>query len=164
MIRIRPLPFIVAALAIALPALPAETATAPETVEVAVVTSHIAAGEVITAADLAVEAVDARRARGALGLAEIAGLEARRPLSPGTPVRSHDVQQPKLVKKGQAVTMVVSNGGLTIAARGKALEDGSKGQVVRVQNISSQKVIQGEVTATGIISVGTAGLTMLAGL
>ncbi|MGK2284481.1 flagellar basal body P-ring formation chaperone FlgA [Pedomonas sp. V897] len=164
MIRLRPLTFAAAALAIALPALPAETAGAPGTVEIAVVANRIAAGEVITEADLEIQAVDARRARGALTLAEIAGLEARRPLTPGTPVRSHDVQQPKLIKKGQAVTMVVSHGGLTIAARGKALEDGGKGDIVRVQNIASQKIIQGEVTASGIVSVASGGLAMLAGL
>ena len=164
MTRLRTLSFAPAALAIILPAMPAQAASARETVEIAILANRIAAGEVITEADLETRSLDARRARGALTLAEIAGLEARRPLAPGNPVRSHDVQQPTLVKKGQAVNLVVSHGGLTIAARGKALEDGSKGQIVRVQNISSQKIIQGEVAASGIVSVGSGGLAMLAGL
>lgn len=155
--------FAIAAAVLAIAA-PSEAAAQQQTVEIAVLSSAVQAGEIISASDLETQAVDARKARGALGMEEIAGLEARRPLSAGAPVRAHDLRQPNLIKKGQAVTMVVSHGNLTIAAKGKALEDGSKGSIVRVQNISSNQVIQGEVTATGLVSVSSGGMALLAGL
>ena len=155
--------FAIAAAVLAIAA-PSEAAAQQQTVEITVLGSAVQAGEIISASDLETQAVDARKARGALGMEEIAGLEARRPLSAGAPVRAHDLRQPNLIKKGQAVTMVVSHGNLTIAAKGKALEDGSKGSIVRVQNISSNQVIQGEVTATGLVSVSSGGMALLAGL
>ena len=159
--RLRTFAIAAAVLAIAAPS----GAAAPQrTVGVAVLSSAGRAGEINSAGDLETQAVDARKARGALGMEEIAGLEARRPLSAGAPVRAHDLRQPNLIKKGQAVTMVVSHGNLTIAAKGKALEDGSKGSIVRVQNINSNQVIQGEVTATGLVSVSSGGMALLAGL
>ena len=167
MIRIRTIALAATLLAIPAPASPAVAAGAvaqPQTVEIAVLSAAVQAGEIISANDLETQAIDARRARGALTMAEIAGLEARRPLSAGTPVRAHDLRQPTLIKKGQAVTMVVSHGALTIAAKGKALEDGSKGAIVRVQNLSSNQVIQGEVTANGLVSVSSGGMALLAGL
>ncbi|HEY4544798.1 MAG TPA: flagellar basal body P-ring formation chaperone FlgA [Pedomonas sp.] len=155
--------FAIAAAVLAIAA-PSGAAAQQQTVEIAVLSSAVQAGEIISASDLETQAVDARKARGALGMEEIAGLEARRPLSAGAPVRAHDLRQPNLIKKGQAVTMVVSHGNLTIAAKGKALEDGSKGSIVRVQNINSNQVIQGEVTATGLVSVSSGGMALLAGL
>lgn len=160
--RIRTLASAAALLALLAPAAPA--VAAPQMVEVAVLTAAVPAGEIISANDLETRSIDARRARGALSLAEIAGLEARRPLSAGAPLRAHDLRQPTLVKKGQAVTMVVSHGALTIAAKGKALEDGAEGALVRVQNITSNQVIQGEVKANGLVSVSAGGMALLAGL
>ena len=159
--RLRTFAFAAAVLAIAAPS---GAAAQQQMVEIAVLSSAVKAGEIISANDLETQAVDARRARGALGMEEIAGLEARRPLTPGSPIRAHDLRQPNLIKKGQAVTMVVSHGNLTIAAKGKALEDGSKGNVVRVQNLSSNQVVQGEVTATGLVTVSSGGMALLAGL
>lgn len=155
--------FAIAAAVLALAA-PSGAAAQEQTVEIAVLTSTVKAGEVISASDLEIQAVDARRARGALGMAEIAGLEARRPLTAGSPIRAHDLRQPNLIKKGQAVTMVVNHGNLTIAAKGKALEDGAKGSIVRVQNLSSNQIVQGEVAASGVVSVSSGGMALLAGL
>lgn len=151
-----------ALLALLAPAAPA--VAAPQTVEIAVLSSAVPAGEIISANDLETRTVDARRARGALSLAEIAGLEARRPLSAGAPLRAHDLRQPTLIKKGQAVTMVVSHGALTIATKGKALEDGSEGSLVRIQNITSNQIVQGEVKANGLVSVSAGGMALLSGL
>lgn len=161
MTRLRTFTFAAAVLAIAAPS---GAAAQQQTVEITVLSSAVKAGEIISASDLETQAVDARKARGALAMAEIAGLEARRPLTAGSPVRAHDLRQPNLIKKGQAVTMVVSHGNLTIAAKGKALEDGAKGSIVRVQNITSNQVIQGEVTATGLVAVSSGGMALLAGL
>lgn len=155
--------FAIAAAILALAA-PSGAAAEEQTVEVAVLTAAVKAGEIISAGNLEIQAIDARRARGALGMAEIVGLEARRPLTAGSPIRAHDLRQPNLIKKGQAVTMVVSHGNLTIAAKGKALEDGAKGSIVRVQNLSSNQIIQGEVAASGVVTVSSGGMALLAGL
>ncbi len=109
--------FAIAAAVLAVAA-PSGAAAQQQMIEIAVLSSTVKAGEIISASDLETQAVDARRARGALGMEEIAGLEARRPLTAGSPIRAHDLRQPNLIKKGQAVTMVVSHGNLTIAAKG----------------------------------------------
>jgi flagellar basal body P-ring formation protein FlgA len=92
---------------------------------------------------------------GTLDANTIVGLEARRTLSAGQPIYGQDVQRPLMVKRNQMITLVLSRSGLAIATSGKALNDGSLGSIVRVQNISSKQIIEGEVAADGVVRIAT---------
>jgi flagella basal body P-ring formation protein FlgA len=60
---------------------------------------------------------------------------------------------PKLVRRGQPVTLVVRSGTLTISAQGRALSDGRAGDLVRVVS-SSSRTIDGIVEGPGTVRVG----------
>ena len=93
---------------------------------------------------------------GALDAAALVGKEVRRPVPAGQPLFHIDVQEPLLVKRNQQVTMVLSRGALSIATLGKAMEDGSKGNSVRVQNLVSKQIVEAEVAAPGVVRVNAA--------
>lgn len=134
----------------------ASTAAAAPQPTIAVVEIPVARGELIDAAALTTRPGTDAEARGALPMGAIVGKEARRALMPGMIVRALDVQEPELVKKGQAVSMVLRRGPLTIAASGRAMESGAAGKLIRVQNLSSKQVIDAEVVSQGLVRVTTA--------
>jgi flagella basal body P-ring formation protein FlgA len=88
-----------------------------------------------------------------LNAEEIIGTTPRTSLNSASPIRSFDLQHPKIVKRGDKVTMVYSNGRVHIETIGKALEGGAKGDIIRVANGSSNKTIQAEIIADQKVSV-----------
>ncbi len=83
------------------------------------------------------------------------GLTPRRIIIAGKPIKTNDVKAPIIISRGDLITMTFNSGSLSLTAQGKALENGAKGDVIRVVNISSNKTIQGEVTNTKEIIVQT---------
>ena len=89
---------------------------------------------------------------------ELIGKAAKRGLRPGLPVRANDIQRQILVPKGSLVTIVLKAPKMTLTAQGKALEDGSDGDTVRILNTQSNKVIEAEVTGAAKVAVLSTGL------
>jgi flagellar basal body P-ring formation protein FlgA len=117
---------------------------------------QIERGSIVSANDLTlVDSAGQPRRLGTLDSAAIIGKEARRTITAGQPIYGQDVQAPLLVKRNQSVTIVLSRGGLAIAASGKALSDGGLGAAVRVQNISSKQIVEGTVAADGVVRVAS---------
>ncbi|MEQ5775168.1 flagellar basal body P-ring formation protein FlgA [Thalassospira sp. NFXS8] len=79
--------------------------------------------------------------------ADVIGKEVRRSVNPGEPLLNRDFTAPILVKRGAIVTIRLETPNMSLTARGKALENGSAGDVIRVVNLQSNKTIQVEVTA-----------------
>jgi flagella basal body P-ring formation protein FlgA len=76
-----------------------------------------------------------------------------RSLPAGTALTAELIQADYIVRQGQQVTLLASAPGISVRAVGRALEDGREGARVRVQNLASQKVVQGVVDASGTIAV-----------
>jgi flagella basal body P-ring formation protein FlgA len=85
------------------------------------------------------------------------GLEPRQALRAGAPVRTADLQKPVSVAKNSAVTMVVRTAFMTLTAQGRAVENGSLGDVIRVTNLQSKQVVDARVDGPGQVSVIPAG-------
>lgn len=85
---------------------------------------------------------------------EAEGLQLRRPLPAGTPLTPNDVEAQALVQRGDLVTMIGRSGGLVVRAAGKALAGGAAGERVRVQNEGSRRIVEGVVTAPGVVEIG----------
>lgn len=83
---------------------------------------------------------------------EVLGLSARRRL------RADQVLNPSLlieaapVRRGQPVRILARQHGIEASTQGEALADGNKGEVIRVRNISSNKVIQAQVVGPGEVT------------
>jgi flagellar basal body P-ring formation protein FlgA len=123
---------------------------------ITVAAKQIERGNIISDNDLTQVDISSQPRRiGQLDPGNIVGFEARRTIAAGQPLYGQDVQKPLMVKRNQLVTLVLSRSGLAIATSGKALNDGSKGAMVRVQNMNSKQVIEGEVAADGVVRVAT---------
>jgi len=63
------------------------------------------------------------------------------------------VKAPLLVKRGENVDLVAESGHYAIRMSGQAMMNGSRGDKIRVKNLSSQRIIEGVVTERGEVTV-----------
>ena len=84
---------------------------------------------------------------------DILGMESRRILLGGRPVVAGSISEPLVVERGDMVTIILSSGGLNLSAPGKALEDGAKGQDVRIVNLKSNATLTAKVVTEGVVEV-----------
>lgn len=126
--------------------------SAADTAEVAVLARPVAKGELLSAADFANEMRGASAARGALAPADAAGLEAGRNLAAGMIVRSGDLVRPRLVRRGEPVTISWRQAGLTITTSGRALGSGGTGDLVRVV-ASTNRTFDAVVEGAGAVRI-----------
>ncbi|MGH7089659.1 MAG: flagellar basal body P-ring formation chaperone FlgA, partial [Stellaceae bacterium] len=126
---------------------------------VPVLTHPMAPGATIAAADLGSVTVrrDRLAADSATDPAQLIGKTPRRPLAAGMPVRLGDLAAPLLVHRGALVTLVLETPDLRLTSQGKALDDGTLGALVRVQNTASNRIIDATVLADGVATVATPG-------
>lgn len=83
----------------------------------------------------------------------VAGMVTKRTIATATVITPSMLQQPRLVKRGQRVSVVAESGPLKIRASGKALGDGRSGDLVRVRTDGSQRVVDGVVVSEGVVKV-----------
>lgn len=76
-----------------------------------------------------------------------------RGLRAGHPVFARDVERPVLVTKDSLVTLVLQASHMRLTARGKALDQGSHGDVIRIVNEQSKQVVEGTVIGAGQAAV-----------
>jgi flagella basal body P-ring formation protein FlgA len=104
-------------------------------------------GHVLRSGDLCLvrrELADRAEMRSA-DVTEVVGRVLRRPLRAHEALLSSDLEKAKVVSRGAAVFLVARQGGLVVTARGRALEDGARGETVRALNLSSGKTVLGRV-------------------
>jgi flagella basal body P-ring formation protein FlgA len=78
---------------------------------------------------------------------QVVGQQATMDLKPGAVVTSHMVQALPLARVGQLVTVVVKAGGVSVRTVGKAVDEGTYGQTIRVRNEGTKEMY--DVTLTG---------------
>jgi flagella basal body P-ring formation protein FlgA len=79
--------------------------------------------------------------------AQIANMELVRDLLPGTPLRTYDVKNAIMVKRGQEVLVTVGVGqGFLITVKAEALQDAAMGEMIRLKNTESGRFMSAEVT------------------
>ena len=140
-------PFLSLWLAVA--ALQAPAASAPATVETPVLSRTVEKGEILGADHFTTAPLPATAARTAITPAQAAGREAVRALRAGQPVRSTDLAAPRIIRRGQNITILFSAGPLNIQTAGRALTDAAVGEPVRVLNLSSNRTLDAVADAAG---------------
>lgn len=133
------------------------TGVAVETVEATILTRSLDRNDIVKASDVVVE----RRPKAEVGSdpasrARAVGMQARKPLRAGVPLKSADLGKPDRVSRDQNVTLIYEAPGLYLTGRGKALESGTEGDVVNVLNLQSKRTVQGTVVGPGQVSVSVA--------
>jgi flagella basal body P-ring formation protein FlgA len=130
------------------------TGTAIETVEAAVLARTIERNEILKSSDVVLE----RRPKAEVGAEAPArdravGMQARRQLRAGQAIRAADLSKPDLVQRDQNVTLIYDAPGIYLTMRGKALDNGTEGDVVNVMNLQSKRTLSGTVTGRGQVSI-----------
>ncbi|QQG35870.1 MAG: flagellar basal body P-ring formation protein FlgA [Micavibrio aeruginosavorus] len=85
--------------------------------------------------------------------AKMLGMTPRRMVAAGKPVRDLELENPQIIARGAAITLIYKDGPLTLSARGKSMQNGARGDVIRVVNMASNRSLEGLVTAENEVIV-----------
>jgi flagella basal body P-ring formation protein FlgA len=77
----------------------------------------------------------------------------RHSLPAGAILTAEDLLPDFMVRQGEQVTLVAAMGGIEVRASGLALQNGRQGALIRVQNATSSKVVQGVVASDRVVDV-----------
>jgi flagella basal body P-ring formation protein FlgA len=81
------------------------------------------------------------------------GMLAKRTIAAATVITPQMLQAPKLVRRGERVTVIAETGPLKIRTVGKALGDGHSGDLVRIKSEGSNRVVNAIVVSQGVVKV-----------
>lgn len=81
------------------------------------------------------------------------GMKISKSLGGGAVLLSRYVQKQPLVLRGDMVTILVTSGRLKITAQGEAKTKGAEGDMVKVKNITSRRIISARVIDRGLVEV-----------
>jgi len=128
--------------------------------DVARARAGIARGEAFTQANVVSERYPVRSPRGVVTTADVIGRVAKRPVHTGAVICEYDlddkgpVTSPVLIKVRDPVHLVAKKGCLTVVLHAaEALDQGRKGDVIRVRNLKSKKIITGQVVSGSEVHV-----------
>lgn len=112
-------------------------------------------GEIITKDKIRIIKKDVSRPLAGIFTKEEALLGKRAKINIGANriIYKNMVEIPPLIKRGQRVTIVAESYSLRVTAPGKAKEDGRLGDIIKVENLISKKVIMGKVVDSQTIRV-----------
>ncbi len=122
---------------------------------VVVATSPLSRGTTITSGDVV---LDRRQIANHLGgyfttLDNVIGREVRQPIRLGSIIQQNATNAEKIVKKGQLVTLRSGSSRFKVITSGKALNNGILGDIIRVQNSKSERIVEGTIVAPGIVEI-----------
>ena len=111
-------------------------------------------GQTLTVNDLKLQRINIAKARRGYynRIDEVAGLAAKRRIRAGQTITPALLEQAMAVKRGQPVKIVASQDGIEASTSGEALADGQPGDVIRVRNMGSGKVIDAKVVEGGVVT------------
>jgi flagella basal body P-ring formation protein FlgA len=125
------------------------------TASVVVAAHALVTGTVLTAKDFTVEERDViGLPPGYLDDPSIAvGLSAGRAISGGSILTNQELLGTQAVQRGQIVTLVADAGGISVRMQGRALSDGLINQRIKVENLSSGKIVEGIARSAQIVEI-----------
>ncbi|MDR5898760.1 flagellar basal body P-ring formation chaperone FlgA [Halomonas vilamensis] len=83
---------------------------------------------------------------------EIIGNVARRPIRRGSTFQAHDIQAPRLVERGQRVTVIAKGPAFRIAREGEAMDDGGLNERIRVR-FGPREILEARITGEGVLQI-----------
>ncbi|MBZ2208641.1 flagellar basal body P-ring formation chaperone FlgA [Massilia soli] len=119
---------------------------------VAVTAGPVAAGQLLSDADIVFERRDISSLSDTIGAQAALGQASKRSLRAGEVLRQSQLTAPILVKRGDPVVMLARIEAIEVSTAGEALDSGALGAVVRVRNVANGRVVRMRVTATGMVA------------
>ena len=131
--------------------------------DVPVLTRRVLPGEVIKASDL--ETIPARasqmRRDTIVEVEDLIGKSPKRALPQGRAIAMSEVQDPILVPNRGLVTILYQRPRMTLTAKGRAMQDGANGDVIRISNVQSNMVIEAVVVGPHMVTVTASDRTLI---
>lgn len=124
---------------------------------VVVLDHRLPAGAVVGRSDVTLVSVPEEHVNAATltDMAEVVGHELRRDTDGGVLLRTADIIPPRLVVRNAPVTLRVETETMVLALQAKALQDGGRGDVIRVVNMQSNRILEGVVESQGVVRLST---------
>ncbi|HEX7852885.1 MAG TPA: flagellar basal body P-ring formation chaperone FlgA [Sphingobium sp.] len=119
-----------------------------------VLTRVVEKGEILSTADFETIAAPTGTGRTGLAVREAVGKETARRLRQGSAVLPGDLVMPRIVRRGEVVTINFSSGPLLITATGRALADAGKGEPLRVISLSTNRTLDVVADTPGNVVMG----------
>jgi flagella basal body P-ring formation protein FlgA len=123
------------------------TGNAHKIVQVPILAQRLYTDDIIGKRDIVWKSMRISRLdpRTVLNSEKLIGMSPRRPIVAGRPIVTTEIQPPTLVRRGKRVTILLNTAHMRLTTLGKSLENGGKGDVVRIQNIDSGATIEATV-------------------
>lgn len=83
----------------------------------------------------------------------LTGQRLRKDLASGEALTLEALTPSNVIHRGQQVTLIAATGGFEVRMSAVALSDGRLADRIRVQNLSSQRVIEGIVRSNSVVEV-----------
>lgn len=130
-----------------------------EMVSVPALKHKMTSRDVIAEEDIVYVDIDSRKLkRGyAIDESDLIGKSPARTISANSPIPSRHVKERNLVEERKSVTIYFQNGVIQMQDVGVAMEDGAKGDFIRVRNSASNVIISGKVVGEGLVEVTPRG-------
>lgn len=122
--------------------------------EVIVAAKSLRKGAVVEANDLTASVMQlSKKIDTGLRPSDFIGKKLKRSVRSGSPLYLSSVETLPVIFRGQRVKIVISSGSLFLTATGLAKNDGRLDQMIRVQNLNSNKILYCRVAAPGLVEV-----------
>ena len=130
-------------------------ATASAEVLMPMLVRSLPRGALISASDVEMQSVSVSTKTQPVAetLEDVIGMELRRPVSAGNKILLSQIVAPDVIKRGQKVSILYSKNDLSISMSGKALQSAGTGDWIKVENLSSGRLIEGRVEKDGTIHI-----------
>lgn len=130
----------------------AEPVTGPMVVALA---RNMDSGEMVTAADILMVQSGSRNTREVFtDASQVIGRRLKSRAVAQQLVLMRHLEPNWLVVEGQPVVLRIQLGGFEVTAPGEALDAGQNGDIIRIKNVQSQKVIKGIVSGENTVLIG----------
>lgn len=115
----------------------------------------IAKGTQLQDSNLTLQEIDVSQLHGSYftHLDDVIGLQAKRLIKADMPLIASYLEQPLLIKRGDAVAITAESDTIRVKISGVALMDGHRGEQISVRNTQSKRVVEARVTAAGQVSI-----------
>jgi len=126
-------------------------------IQVPILTENVEFGRVIKASDIDMIAIREQKYSKDMVAdpQKLVGMTARRVIVAGRPIKNSDLIAPQIIERGQLLTLSFKNTLMDLTTQVKALENGAKGDLIRVVNTSSNQTLQAVILGENRAQVAT---------
>ncbi|MGL5700685.1 MAG: flagellar basal body P-ring formation chaperone FlgA [Kluyvera sp.] len=122
---------------------------------VVVASSTLERGQVISADNLTLKKLNVSSTRGDYLTQpdDVMGMTVKRRIRDRQPITLNQLESPTLVERGQRVLMVAEQNGVEARTMGEAMKKGRKGEIIKVKNESSGRIVSAVVADIGVVNM-----------